>query len=47
MSYNDIIKELESIGLAIDYFAIDIADLNSECEDVNAFKEQLMQKITY
>ncbi len=41
MTYNDVIKELESVGLEIDYTAISVDDLNAECEDVDAFKEEL------
>lgn len=43
MSYNEIIKELESIGLEIDYNQIDVEDLNAICPDVDGFKEQLRQ----
>lgn len=41
MSYNDVIKQLESIGIEIDYTLIEVKDLNSECEDVQAFEALL------
>lgn len=41
MSYNDVIKELESIGLEINYSNIDVEDLNALCTDEEAFKEAL------
>lgn len=44
MSYNDIIKELESIGIEIDYSTIDVNDLNAVCQDADAFREQLKQQ---
>jgi len=43
MTYNDIIKKLESIGITIDYTVIEVSDLNSQCDDVNAF-EALLRK---
>ncbi len=33
MSYNDIIKKLESIGIEIDYLQINVEDLNGPCND--------------
>jgi hypothetical protein len=41
MTYNDVIKKLESIGIAIDYSTISVNDLNSECDDIEAFEAQL------
>ena len=41
MSYNDIIKQLESIGIEIDYSVIEVTDLNGECDDVKAFEALL------
>lgn len=41
MSYNDIIKQLESIGIEIDYTVIEVKDLNSQCDDVKAFETLL------
>ena len=41
MTYNDVIKKLESIGIAIDYSKIEVSDLNAICEDVAAFETQL------
>lgn len=41
MTYNDVIQKLESIGIEIDYSAIDVGDLNAPCEDVKAFEENL------
>lgn len=43
MSYNDVIKELESIGLEIDYSVIDVEDLNAKCDNEEAFKDLLTQ----
>lgn len=43
MTYNDVIKQLESIGIAIDYSTIEVKDLNSVCEDVKAFEQQLRE----
>jgi len=43
MTYNDVIKKLESIGIAIDYSAIEVSDLNSECADPVAFEKQLKE----
>lgn len=44
MTYNDVIKRLESIGIAIDYSKIEVEDLNGVCEDVKAFEEQLKEQ---
>ncbi len=41
MTYNDVIKELESIGIEIDYEAIDVPDLNAPCDDPKAFEEKI------
>ena len=41
MTYNDIIKKLESIGIEIDYSVIEVSDLNSLCNDTNAFEKLL------
>ena len=41
MSYKDVIKELESIGLEINYEAIDVEDLNEKCPDEESFRSQL------
>ncbi len=46
MTYNEVIKELESIGLEIDYASIDVEDLNAECEDVEAFKAKIKESHT-
>lgn len=43
MTYNDVIKRLESIGIVIDYSTIKVNDLNAECEDVKAFEESLKE----
>ncbi len=40
MTYNDIIKELESIGIEIDYTQINVDDLNSRCQDSSAFEQK-------
>ena len=45
MTYNDVIKKLESIGIAINYSTIHVDNLNSECDDVIAF-EKLLKKNT-
>ena len=44
MTYNEVIKRLESIGIEINYEAIEVADLNGECEDVEAFEELIKVK---
>jgi len=41
MTYNDVIKKLESIGIEIDYSTIQVNDLNSICSDVNAFENRI------
>ncbi len=41
MTYNDIIKKLESVGIEIDYSVIEVSDLNSLCNDANAFEKLL------
>lgn len=41
MSYNEVIKEMESIGLEIDYTTIDVQDLNEKCTDEESFRIQL------
>lgn len=41
MTYNDVIKELESIGIEIDYEIIDVADLNAEVDNPKAFEEHI------
>jgi hypothetical protein len=43
MTYNEVIKKLESIGIAINYDAIEVEDLNSECEDQAAFEESIRE----
>ena len=43
MTYNEVIKKLESIGVAIDYSTVPAIDLNSECPDVVAFEEQIKE----
>jgi len=43
MTYNDVIKKLESIGISINYSAIQVDDLNSECDDIIAFKKRLKE----
>lgn len=43
MTYNDVIKKLESIGVSIDYSTIQVSDLNAECPDVTAFEAQLRE----
>ena len=44
MTYNDIIKKLESIGIEIDYSVIEVSDLNSVCEDAEAFEALIQPK---
>lgn len=44
MTYNGVIKNLESIGIEIDYSTINVENLDSECEDVEAFEKQLRSK---
>lgn len=43
MTYNEVIKQLESIGIAIDYSKIEVSDLNSVCEDAKAFEAKLRE----
>ena len=33
MTYNEVIKKLESIGIEIDYSTIRLDDLNARCQD--------------
>lgn len=41
MSYNDVIKKLEAIGIEIDYTNINEKDLNALCQDVSAFEKRI------
>jgi hypothetical protein len=41
MTYNEVIKKLELLGIEIDYSVIDIADLNAECLDVSGFESKI------
>lgn len=43
MTYNEVIKKLESIGVAIDYEKINVEDLNAECEDPKAFEDLIKE----
>lgn len=44
MTYNDIIKKLESIGIEIDYTRIELSDLNALCNDTNGFEQSIRPK---
>jgi len=41
MTYNDVIKRLESIGIEIDYNEIQVSDLNKQCDDTEEFEQTL------
>lgn len=41
MTYNDIIKKLESVGIEIDYTVINEKNLNAICQDVNEFESRI------
>lgn len=41
MTYNEVIKQLESIGIEIDYSVIQESDLNAFCNDVNEFENRI------
>ncbi len=41
MTYKEVIKRMESIGLAIDYSKIDVEDLEKECTNPEAFEEKI------
>ena len=43
MTYKEVIKKLESIGLEIDYDVIDkeVDDLSQECKDPKSFEEKI------
>lgn len=46
MTYNDVIKELESVGIEIKYELIEVEDLNGECPDPKAFECQIRKLMT-
>lgn len=47
MKYKDIIKEIESIGVEIDYMEVDIDKLDEECDDPNTYRGMIMLKSAY
>lgn len=44
MTYNDVIKKLESIGVEIDYTVIQVSDVNALCKDTNGFESKIRQR---
>lgn len=44
MTYNEVIKKLESIGIEINYSNINESDLNAPCQDVNEFENRIRSR---
>ncbi len=42
MTHKEVIKELESIGVEIDYMQVDPTMLEEECQDSAAFRGKLL-----